>query len=78
MWKGPAWATVLRDLLLLAIGSFGILHEELTGQASIPLLVVYTTLMGVPGAAATLWLGRTGSPSSSPPVDPSPPASPSS
>ncbi len=65
MWKS-IW-TVGRDLQLLGVGTFGVLHEELSGHTSIPLLVVYTTMLGIPGAAATLWLGRTGSASSPPP-----------
>lgn len=61
---------------MLGVGAFGVVHEELTGRASVPLLVVYASLLGVPGAAALLSLARTGSESSSPqPEESAPPSS---
>lgn len=40
-----------RDILSLAIGTFGIIHQELTNRVSIELLVVYLVLLGFPAAA---------------------------
>lgn len=48
------WLVVLRDLLLLAVGIFGLLHQEITGEANPWLLAVYTAILGVPGAANIL------------------------
>lgn len=64
----PKWFVVLRDLALLAVGIFGILHQEITGEASPLLLAVYTTLLGIPGAANALAIlkGTTGGGGSTP------------
>lgn len=70
MWNGPIWLTVFRDLVLLAGGLSGIIHEEFTGTANIPLLCIYTAMMGIPGAAATLWLGQRDTASRLPPSPP--------
>lgn len=48
------WFVILRDFVLLAVGVFGILHQEITGQANPLLLATYTTLLGIPGAANAL------------------------
>lgn len=64
MWK--AWLTILKDLALFGGGLFLVLHEELArGEVSVPLLVVGTSMMGIPGALAAYWLGKsdTASPS---------------
>jgi hypothetical protein len=53
-----AWFPVLRDITLLGIGSFGILHQEWTGRVNVALLGVYTAILGVPGAAAILGMFR--------------------
>lgn len=70
----PKWFVILRDVALLAVGVFGLLHQELTGQANPLLLGVYTTLLGIPGAASAIALlrstGNGGSPPS-PSVEPS-------
>jgi len=70
----PKWFVILRDVTLLVVGVFGLLHQELTGQANPYLLGVYTTLLGIPGAAnAIALLKSTGSGESthSPPPVPS-------
>jgi hypothetical protein len=72
VWKSSTVSTVVRDLVLLAVGSFGVVHEELTGSASVPLLVVYTTMLGIPGAAGALWLTRAGPGPTELPSPPSP------
>lgn len=69
MWL-KTWVPVFRDLLMFVAGLAGVIHEELSGHTSIPLLVVYTTMLGIPGALGALWLSResgAGSPSSPPP-----------
>lgn len=67
MWL-KTWMPVLRDLVMFVAGLAGVIHEELSGQTSIPLLVVYTAMLGIPGALGALWLSRTES-------GPSPPQS---
>lgn len=58
--KAQAIVTVLRDLGCIAVGVYGVLHQEVTGHVNGELLAVYTTLLGVPGAIglAQLLLGR--------------------
>lgn len=77
----PRWFVVFRDLLLLGLGVFGILHQELTGQPEPALLVVYTTLLGIPGAANVLSILKSttvaGASSSSRPPESQPPSGPS-
>jgi hypothetical protein len=50
--------TVTRDLVLLGLGVFGILHQELTGHVSPELLLVYSGLLGTPGAIGLVTLLR--------------------
>lgn len=66
--------TVLRDLVLLAIGSFGILYQLLTGHTDPMLLVVFTSMLGIPGVANAFWLLKQ-SGELPPPVSPSDSAS---
>jgi hypothetical protein len=75
---------VCRDFGLLFLGIGGIIHQEWTGRPLPALLAVYTTLLGIPGAAALLALlkrpatGTTTSlPASAPPASSqaSPPSS---
>jgi hypothetical protein len=73
VWKGPAWLTVLRDLVCLALGVWGVVHEELSAHPSVEVMGFCGVLMVAPGVLAAWLLGRTGSPSLPPP---SPPASP--
>lgn len=46
--------TVARDILCIVIGLAGIAHQELVGPVKTELLLVYTTMLGVPGAVG-LW-----------------------
>jgi uncharacterized membrane protein HdeD (DUF308 family) len=70
----PRWLVVLRDVVLLLVGVFGILHQEITGQANPLLLGVYTTLLGIPGATSALALLKgTGSGGTTPSEPPSQP-----
>ena len=50
--------TVLRDLVLLGLGVFVVLHQELTGQVRPELLLVATTLLGLPGTIGLVQLFR--------------------
>lgn len=56
--KAQAIVTVIRDVLCLAVGVFGILHQEITGSVQGELLLVYTALLGIPGAIGLLQLSR--------------------
>jgi hypothetical protein len=58
MWVTPRWLGILRDLVCLAAGITGIMHQEFSGQASPLLLAVYTSLLGIPGAANALAILR--------------------
>ena len=71
--------TVVRDLVCLAVGVWGVIHEELSGHADLGRLAFFAVLMIAPGVLATLWLAQSGTAgqSSAPPVEPSP-SSPSS
>lgn len=72
VWKGPAWQTVGRDLVSLAVGVWGVLHEELSHSPDLTRMGFFGVLMVAPGVLAAWWLGRTGSPSSTPPSASSP------
>lgn len=74
---------VLRDLASLAIGVWGVVHEELSGKADLGRLGLFAVLMVAPGALAGWWLAKQqsgtagpGQSSGSPPA-PSPSPSPS-
>jgi hypothetical protein len=43
------WLVVVRDLISIAVGAFGLIHSQLTGQSSTELLAIYTVLLGYPG-----------------------------
>lgn len=71
MWSPSTVVVVIRDLVLLGVGSFGIVYQQISGVINVPLLAVYTAMVGVPGAAGVLKLLRTvpiesGSPTSPP------------
>jgi hypothetical protein len=75
VWKGPAWLTVGRDLVCLVLGVWGVIREELSRTPDLTRMGFFALLIVAPAVLATWWLGRTGSPSSSPrPPEPSPPA----
>lgn len=74
MWSPSSIVVVTRDLTLLGVGSFGILYQQLTGQIVLPLLILYTAMVGVPGAAGVMRLLARSvpiEPSSSAPQEPS-------
>ncbi|WP_018658449.1 hypothetical protein [Actinomadura flavalba] len=77
---------IVRDLVLLAVGSFGILWQQITGDYNVTLLIVFTGMVGVPGGQGLLRLvlraaaveaeqqqSVPGSPSSPPPSPPGAP-----
>lgn len=70
MWSPSTVVTVARDLVCLGVGSFGIVYQQLQGVINVPLLGIYTVLVGVPGAAGALRLLR------SVPIEPAPSGSP--
>lgn len=79
MWSPSTVVVVVRDLVLLGVGSFGILFQQLTGVIHVPLLVLYTAMVGVPGAAGVMrMVARTAftQQSLSPPPEPPPPGPP--
>lgn len=83
MWRGPAWVTVVRDLVLLALPSVAFIIEALKDKPSVELLIVYMTLAASPGLLGAVTMARGGrggiEPPSSPPQPPlsPPPSSPS-
>ena len=79
MWR--AWLTVGRDVICLALGIWGVIHEELSPHPDVYRMIFFGTLMVTPAAITTWWLGRNtnGSSSPSPPLEPPPsPSLPSS
>lgn len=80
MWsRTPPWLTVLRDVVCLALGVWGVVKEELSGKADLGRLVFFALLMIAPAALAAVWLAQSGTAGSSsdPPVQPPSPSSPS-
>jgi hypothetical protein len=83
VWRTPPWVIVLRDMVCLAIGVWGVIHEELSGKADLGRLGFFAVLMVAPGVLAGVWLaiqqsGTAGpGPSSGSPPSPSPSPSPS-
>ena len=75
---------ISRDTILFVSGLAGIAYQQVTGKVSIPLLVVFGLMVGLPGVAALLALlplgngeaAPTTSASPSPPSSSSPPSSP--
>lgn len=76
--------TVVRDVGSVALGLWGIYHQQRTGVVQWELLILYGTLLGVPGVAGVLSLIRNGGtgtaslPSASAPSSSSASSSPSS
>lgn len=72
MWSRTAWLIVLRDLVCLVLGVWGVVHEELTNTPDLARLGFFGVLMTAPGLLAARWLGRTtDGQSSAPPAEPS-------
>lgn len=68
--------TIVRDVASLAVGVWGVVHEELSGKADLGRLAFFAVLMIAPGILATLWLAQssTAGPSSEPPAQPQSPS----
>jgi hypothetical protein len=49
-------ATLTKDLGLIALGMWGIWHQEHTGEVRGELLIVYTVILGIPTATNVLAL----------------------
>ena len=75
----PSRGRVSRDTVLFVVGLGGIVYQQYTGSVSIPLLVLYGVMLGLPGVQALMGLlpspqanpeepgiDTTGSPSRSP------------
>ncbi len=80
MWsRTPPWLTVLRDVVCLALGVWGVIKEELSGKADLGRLAFFAILMVAPAALAAVWLAQSGTagPSSEPPASLPPPSPPS-
>lgn len=62
--RRPTRARVSRDTVLFVAGLSGIGYQQYTGSVSIPLLVLYGVMLGLPGVQALLGLmpGRQGEP----------------
>jgi hypothetical protein len=56
--KSRAIFAVVRDVICLAAGIFGILFQQITGQVNIQLLLVYLALVGTPGTIGLVQLVR--------------------
>lgn len=42
------WMVFARDLMSILVGTFGLIHSQLTGNIYPELLAIYTTLLGSP------------------------------
>jgi hypothetical protein len=78
VWRRSAWLMVLRDVLCLGLGVWGVVTEELSGNADLTRLLFFGVLMISPGLLAAAWLGRTTGGSSSVSSQPEPSQSPPS
>lgn len=58
MWRGPAWVTVLRDVLLLVLPSGAFAWEAMKDKPSPELLIVYMALLACPWIASVVFLAR--------------------
>jgi hypothetical protein len=50
----------LRDMVLLGVGAWGIIHEGMSDSPEVTALIVYALIATSPGTLAALWLGRSG------------------
>lgn len=71
--KLQALLTLARDVGLIVVGLGGIIYQQVTGQVNLELLLVYLTLLGIPGALGLLQLRGGGNgeppPTAGPPSD---------
>jgi hypothetical protein len=75
VWRRSPWLTVVRDVLCLGLGVWGVIREEVGGHPDLTRLLFFAALMVSPGLIAAAWLGRTGARSISSPSEPSSPPS---
>lgn len=73
--KLQALVTVCRDIALTFIGLAGIVHQEVWGPVKPELLVVYTTILGIPGVANLIALMRSPAPTGTPQLESQPSSS---
>lgn len=73
MWKTAV--VVIRDVVCLGIGAWGVVHEELSPHPDLTRMLFFAALATSPGLLAAIWLWRIGSPSSPPPSERSAPPS---
>ena len=52
----PSRGRVSRDTVLFVVGLGGIVYQQYTGSVSIPLLVLYGVMLGLPGVQALMGL----------------------
>jgi len=52
------WVNILRDLVCMGTGAFGLVYSQLTGVISPELVAAYVALLGVPGVVNLLELRR--------------------
>ncbi len=57
------WLLIIRDLVSLAVGTFGLVHSQLTGITSPVLVAVYAALLGLPGVLNLVELKKPTKPS---------------
>jgi hypothetical protein len=70
--KAERIIAVSRDAGCILVGLGGIVHQQITGNVSEALLLVYTTLLGVPMGIGLLSLRQNGGPATTGPSSPSP------
>lgn len=43
------WLNIVRDVISVLVGGFGLVHSQLTGSTNLELILIYAALLGVPG-----------------------------
>lgn len=56
--KASAAFAIVRDIICLITGIFGILYQQIIGPINLELLLVYLALVGTPGAIGLAFLIR--------------------
>lgn len=46
---GIRWLVIIRDIVNIVVGAFGMIYSQVTGNTRIELIIVYAALLGVPG-----------------------------
>jgi hypothetical protein len=55
------WQLIVRDLISVSVGAFGLIHSQITGQVNMELVLAYIALLGYPGALQLLSKNDSGS-----------------